>query len=193
MWYRMMLIIFLLLLPFSAIAENEFSIKLLKEIGTKYPKAYIIQKDDFSPFYRNEAQTVVSGDFDCNGIKDNAIQIYHDGVIKLIAVHRFEGDKYEIMEIAKTGEWPLNLVKGHHENIIALRKKGQCKEFYCDCKSNDKEEQRLCQKYSDKRSFRGCSLKLECDALEWIYDEKAAELFYFDKEINRYQSVITAD
>lgn len=193
MRYRMVLIIFLLLLPVGTFAENEFDSKLLKEIEAKYPKAYIIQKDDFLPFYRNEARVVVSGDFDCNGIKDDAVQIYHDGVIKLIAAHRFKGDKYEIIEISKTGELPLNMVKGHHENIIALKKRGQRIEFYCDCESNDKEEQRLCKKYSDKKSSKGCSLKLKCDAIEWIYDEKAAELFYFDKEINRYQSVTTAD
>jgi len=100
------------------------------------------------------------------------------------------------VEIAKSGEMPLDSIKGHYEDYIALRKKGQRVEFYCDCSSGDpnyEDDKELCMKYADRKSERGCSLKLDCDAIEEIYDGKTAVLHYFDKKNNKYLSVITAD
>ena len=181
---------------YKCIYENKISDNLIKEIDARYPKAYIIKKEDFSQHVLKHAknvQTLISGDFDCNNIRDDVLQIYHDGAIKLIAIHRFEGGTYKIIEVSKTGEWTIDSLKGKYEMVIASRKKGQRIEFYCDCKSDNKEDQKLCQKYADKKSSRGCSIKLQCDAIEWVYIGKGTELFYFDKENNRYQSVITAD
>lgn len=197
MHYRVILLVFFLLLfTISVFAENKISDNLIKEIDARYPKAYIIKKEDFSQHVLKHAknvQTLISGDFDCNNIRDDVLQIYHDGAIKLIAIHRFEGGTYKIIEVSKTGEWTIDSLKGKYEMVIASRKKGQRIEFYCDCKSDNKEDQKLCQKYADKKSSRGCSIKLQCDAIEWVYIGKGTELFYFDKENNRYQSVITAD
>jgi hypothetical protein len=197
MHYRVILLVFFLFLfTISVFAENKLSDKLMKEINAQYPEAYIIKKEDFSPYILKHAkniQTLISGDFDCNSIRDDALQIHHGGAIKLIAIHRFEGGKYKIIEISKAGGWTLDSLKGKYEIIVSLNKKGQRKEFYCDCESDDKDEQRLCQNYADKKSSRGCSIKLQCDAIEWSYIEKGAELFYFDRENNRYKSVITAD
>jgi hypothetical protein len=195
MRYGIILLIFLLL-PVNVLCEDKLDNGLLKEIEIHYPQARTIEKKDLSPHiikHNKHIQVSIIGDFDCNNIKDNAIQIYHNGVIKLIAIHRFKDGKYKIIEVSKTGEWNIESIKGRYEMVLALKKKGQRIEFYCDCKSDDEADRRLCKKYSDKKSLRGCSLRLKCDAIEWVYIEKGAELFYFDKENDRYQSVITAD
>lgn len=197
MHHRIILtVLFLLLLSVYAFAESTISSELLKEIEKQYPKAYIIKKEDFAPHiakYDKNLQTLISGDFDCNSMKDNALQIYHNNAIKLIAIHNFKNSKYEIIEVSQHPEVTIESFKGHYEDPIYLRRKGENVEFYCDCDDENKEELELCRKYAVDKSPKGCRIELECDAIEWIYDEKAAELFYFDKEKNRYRSVITAD
>ncbi len=178
-------------------ADCDWLDKLSEEIQKQYPQATIIRQSDFSDEVKKYAKPpeLVTGDFDCNGLKDTALQIYHEGKIKLIVVHRFKGKESKIIEISKSGELPLDSIQGHYENFLTLKKKGKRVEFYCDCGNDNtnNEDQELCRKYADSKSVRGCSLKLDCDAIEEIYLGKAAQLYYFDKKNNKYLSVITAD
>jgi hypothetical protein len=171
--------------------------KLSEEIQKQYPQATIIRKSFFSDEVRKYAKPpeLVTGDFDCNGLKDTVLQIYHEGKIKIIIVYRFKGKESKIEEIGTSGEMPLDSIKGRYENYTTLRKKGQRVEFYCDCGNDDTnyEDQELCRKHADRKSERGCSLNLDCDAIEEIYDGKAAVLYYFDRKTNKYSSVVTAD
>ncbi len=172
--------------------------KVLEEIEKQYPQATILRQSFFSDEFKKYAKPpeLVTGDFDCNGLKDTALQVYHEGRIKFIIVYRFKGKETKIVEIWASGEMPLDSIKGHYEDYMTLRKKGKWVEFYCDCGSDDphyEDDKELCRKYADRKSEKGCTLKLDCDAIEEIYYGKAAVLHYFDKKNNKYLSVIIAD
>jgi hypothetical protein len=185
-----------LLVATSSYANDELINELPKEVEQQYPNAIIITEKDFSAEVRENArpQNVISGDFDCNGSHDTGLQIYHEGRIKLVAIHRFKNERPKVMEIERTGEWSLGSIRGHYEKIIKLKKKGSRVTFFCECGNNNKgKDQELCKKYADSESPKGCSFTLNCDAIEWIYYGKAAQLFYFDKKDDKYLSVITED
>ena len=192
------IVIFLILFTVTVLfANGNYLDKLSEEIDKQYPQAIIIRQSFYSDKVKkyDKPPEFVTDDFDCNGMKDTALQIYHEGKIKLIIIYRFKGKETKIVEMGASGEMPLDSIQGHYEDYITLKKKGKRVEFYCDCgkENTGNEDQELCRKYADRKSERGYGLKLDCDAIEGIFDGRAAKLYYFDKKTNKYLSVITAD
>jgi len=85
MKFKIIFGLFFLLLPTFSFADGELIDKLLGEVEKQYPHAIIIRENNFSDEVRKHVKPseVINGDFDCNGLQDIAIQIYHDGKIKL--------------------------------------------------------------------------------------------------------------